>query len=92
MANDGHTKEELEAAEDLATTSESPAQKFSRIASSRLENVLKSLQVLRNCAGPSYEYTPEQVEKMGKYIDDEVAKLKAAFKGEQIVDKKPNLL
>ena len=89
MANDEVTKAE---AEDTATTSENLAQKFSRIASKRLQNVLDDLRILRNCSGPSYEYTPEQVDKMDKYIQDEFDKLKAAFRGEKVVEKSVNLL
>ena len=89
MANDEVTKAE---AEDIATTSEGPAQKFSRIASKRLQNVLDAMRVLRNCSGPGYGYTPEQVDKMEKYIQDEFDKLKAAFRGEEVVEKPANLL
>jgi len=77
--------------EDTKTT-ETPAEKFSRIASKRLQNVLDAMRVLRNCSGPGYEYTPEQVDKMEKYIQDEFDKLKAAFRGEEVVEKPTNLL
>ena len=89
MANDEVTKAE---AEDTATTSENLAQKFSRIASKRLQNVLDGMRVLRHCAGAGYEYTPEQVDKMEKYIQDEFDKLKAALRGEEVVEKSVNLL
>ena len=85
MANDNADVSEAE-------TNETPEQRFSRIASKRLQNVLDAMRVLRNCAGPGYAYSVEQVDKMDKYIMDERAKLLAAFRGEDVDEKPANLL
>lgn len=85
MANDNADMPEIE-------TDETPEKRFSRIASARLGKVLDAMRVLRNCAGPGYSYSVEQVDKMDKYIMDERAKLLAAFRGEEIDEKPANLL
>lgn len=92
MANDETLDPQTQAAEEAAPAGETAAEKFSRIGSKRLQNVLDAMRVLRNCAGPGYEYTEAQVQAIDKYIKDEHAKLMAAFRGETIVEKRPNLL
>lgn len=90
---DEHMQNQVNEEEDAAMESdETPAQRFSRIGSRRLQNVLTAMRVLRNCAGTGYEYTPEQVEKIDKYITEEKNKLLAAFRGEKVDEKPANLL
>jgi hypothetical protein len=87
-----HENTEHEAQEEQTQTNETPAERFSRIGSMRLSKVLDAMRVLCNCTGPTYEYTPEQVAKVDQLILAEHAKLMAAFRGERIVEKQPNLL
>lgn len=91
MANDEMSGRNVEE-EETSRGDETNAQRFSRIGSMRLQKVLDAMRVLRNCAAPGYEYTPEQVAKIDKHITEEHAKLMAAFRGERIVEKQPNLL
>ena len=92
MSDHEKVNQEIETTEDASKEFETPAEKFSRIGSVRLSKVLEAMRVLRNCAAPGYEYTPEQVAKVDSLIMAEHAKLMAAFKGERIVEKQPNLL
>lgn len=91
MANDEITGRNVEE-EETVRGDETGAQRFSRIGSMRLQKVLDAMRVLRNCASPGYEYTPEQVAKIDSLIMGEHAKTMAAFRGERIVEKQPNLL
>ena len=92
MADHENNNQEVETVEEAGQAGETNAERFSRIGSMRLSKVLDAMRVLRNCAAPGYEYTPEQVAKVDQLIMAEHAKLMAAFKGERIVEKQPNLL
>jgi CRISPR/Cas system-associated exonuclease Cas4 (RecB family) len=65
---------------------ESPARKsrrerFVQVAEKRTNAVLKKLQVLANCANrQSYEYTEEDVEKIFRAIEEQVAISRAKFR------------
>lgn len=65
--------------EQEAPKDETPAERFSRIATRRLRKVLDDMRLLTNCAGPGYEYTPEQVEKINTAIAGRFAILQEAF-------------
>ncbi len=59
---------------------EQKREKFVRLATSRTNNVLKSLDVLRNCANPySYEYTSEDVRAIFDSIEKKVKEVKQEF-------------
>lgn len=92
MSDNENTHDETQANEEPTQADETPAQRFSRIGSMRLVKVLDAMRVLRNCTGPTYEYTPEQVAKVDSLIMAEHTKLMAAFRGEKIVEKQANLL
>ena len=47
-------------------------EKFTRIASPRVNSVIDKLDILSNCASANYEYTEEQVESMFQAIRDAV--------------------
>ena len=69
--------------EDATDPSETKAQRFSRIGTRRLRNVLKQMELLGNCANTAtYEYTDEQVEKIFAFIEDATTSLKRAYKQE----------
>lgn len=54
--------------------------RFKKVASRRTESVLKSLRSLSMCANTrSYAYTEEQVRKIFKAIDSELAACRKSF-------------
>ena len=67
---------------------ETRAEKFLRIAPSRIDKVIHSLDILGNLAGSSYEYTPEQVEKMFAAIQTKMDSTKSRFEREKKTDDK----
>lgn len=59
---------------------ETKAERFVRLATGRVNRVLKAMDILKNCSDPSnYEYTEEQVKKMLGAIAEEYEYLKNAF-------------
>ncbi len=53
---------------------------FTRLATKRTNAVLEGLRVLEHCSNPNlYEYSPEDVKKIFKAIEDEVKKVKLKF-------------
>lgn len=55
--------------------------RFKRVASRRVENILKDLQSLSKCSNKNnYEYTEADVNKMLKAIKDEIKVLETLFK------------
>lgn len=65
--------------EEKDIAGESRADKFKRLAPPRVNKILHALDTLGNCAGPSYEYTEEQVAKMFDAIQNKVDSVKAGF-------------
>ena len=63
---------------------ESKSDKFKRLASKRVVNAISKIELLTNLAGSSYEYTPEQVEKILGALQGSVDKVKAAFSKQKI--------
>tara|TARA_Y100000310_G_scaffold345318_1_gene463731 strand:- start:1533 stop:1787 length:255 start_codon:yes stop_codon:yes gene_type:complete len=55
-------------------------ERFKRIASRRVQEILNKMRLLRNCANRgNYSYTEEQVRKIFNAIDDEWKKVKSDF-------------
>ena len=63
---------------------ESKSDKFKRLASKRVVNAIQKIELITNLAAPSYEYTPEQVEKILGALQGSVDKVKAAFSKQKI--------
>lgn len=60
--------------------SDSKRDRFERVASKRVDRVIKDIQLLANCSNTNnYEYTSSDVEKMLKAIKAELKLLEAAF-------------
>ncbi len=68
-----------EAAEEASRPGESKQEKFLRLAPPRINKVLHSIESLGKLSGSSYEYTPEQIEKMLGAIDKAVEDLRGKF-------------
>lgn len=59
-------------------------ERFEKVASNRVENVLKNLRLLKNCANKNnYEYTQEDVDKMINEITKALKEVKAVYANEQ---------
>ena len=55
-------------------------ERFKRIASRRVQEILDKLRLLRNCANKAnYSYNEEQVRKIFSAVDDEWKKVKSEF-------------
>ena len=55
-------------------------ERFKKIASRRVQEILNKLRLLRNCANKAnYSYTEEQARKIVNTIDDEWKKVKLEF-------------
>ncbi len=56
-------------------------ERFKRIASRRVQEILNKLRLLKNCANTSnYSYTAEQARKIINTIEDEWKKVRSDFK------------
>lgn len=59
-------------------------ERFTKVASNRVQNVLHYLDLLKNCANKSnYEYTQEDVDKMFSEITKALKDVKAVYANEQ---------
>jgi hypothetical protein len=55
--------------------------KFKRVASKRVNELLDKLDILGNCANKSnYSYTEEDIQKIFRVIDSKVKEVKSKFK------------
>jgi len=55
-------------------------ERFKKVASRRVQEILNKLRLLRNCANKSnYSYSDEQVRKVISTIEDEWKKVKLEF-------------
>ena len=55
-------------------------QRFRRVAERRTSNVLEAIRVLGNCSNKSaYDYSPEEVDKIFKAIEQQIRVTKARF-------------
>lgn len=81
-AADGHEEQsQVEGSESTATTK---AGKFKELASKRVSNVLDQLRILSNLSNTgTYEYTPDQVEKIFGRIQADLDEVKAKFEPKQ---------
>lgn len=60
---------------------EEKRKRFKRVASKRVEKLLKSMQVLSNCSNRNnYEYTSQDIDKMMKALREELKKTEAMFR------------
>ncbi len=67
-------------------------ERFKRIASRRVQEILHKLRLLGNCANQgNYNYSEEQVRKIFSAIDDEWRKVKSDFNKGKSKDKEFNL-
>ena len=59
-------------------------ERFTKVASNRVQNVLHYLNLLKNCANKgNYEYTQEDVDKMFCEITKTLKEVKAVYAAEQ---------
>ena len=74
-----------EAAEESANPNETKAEKFNRLATKRINDILKGFNSLGKLSSSAYEYTDAQVEKMQaalqSALDETCEKFKKADKG-----------
>ena len=63
---------------------ESKSDKFKRLATKRVKNAISKVELITNLAGSSYEYTPEEVEKILNALQGSVDKVKVAFSKQKI--------
>ncbi len=69
----------VETEEEKEIAGESKAEKFKRLATPRVNKILKAIDTLGNCSGSSYEYTDEQVEAMFGAIQNALDQTKEKF-------------
>ncbi len=67
-----------------STQGESKNEKFKRLATKRVKNAISKVELIANLASSSYEYTPEEVEKILNTLQGSVDKVKAAFSKQKI--------
>ncbi len=60
---------------------ETKADKFRRVARERIDKIVKSLRSLEGLTGRTYEYTPEQIEKIEAYLKNQLDATINKFKG-----------
>ena len=58
---------------------ETKAEKFTRLATARMNKLMHDLSSLEKLSGSGYEYTPEQVEKMFTALQEKIDTAKAKF-------------
>ena len=66
---------------------ESKHDKFKRLATQRVTNAIKKIELLGNLSGSGYESTPEEVEKIFKAMQDTLDGVKEKFSKTTRVDK-----
>lgn len=63
---------------------DNPRERFLGVAESRTNSILDKIRVLGHCSNRIlYQYTPEEINKIFKTIDEELNQTKAKFKLEQ---------
>lgn len=62
-----------------APKNETKEQRFIRLAKPRVNNAIKRIQQVGNCAGANYAYTPAQATKICNALLEAVAGVQAAF-------------
>jgi len=66
---------------------ESKHDKFKRLATQRVTNAIKKIELIGNLATSGYESTPEEVEKIFKAMQDTLDGVKEKFSKTERVDK-----
>lgn len=77
------------AKKDPDAPKETRAQKFSRLASARINTARKKISLLANLSGPGYEYTPEQVDKLAATLKQTCDDTMARFVKTKVDDTAP---
>ena len=55
-------------------------QRFEKVATKRVDTILKTLDLLGNCSNPyNYEYSKEDVDKIFKAINIKITEVKVGF-------------
>ena len=67
--------------------SESKHDKFKRLATQRVTNAIKKIELIGNLATSGYESTPEEVEKIFKAMQETLDGVKDKFSKTERVDK-----
>lgn len=71
---------------------ETKAERFKRLGTKRLRNVINQMRILGNCASTAnYEYTPEQIELMFSHLNKAMKDLNDAFNPKAKQDDLPSL-
>lgn len=73
------TKKPTNGAQAQEGAEKTPRERFLELAPKRTKQALAALRILGNCAGNSYEYSPEEAARILAKIDERVTELKAAF-------------
>lgn len=77
---------------DEVIPNESKADRFKRLGTKRLRNVINQMRILGNCASTAnYEYTQEQVNLIFMHLDKSIEDLKQAFNPKAKQDDLPSL-
>ena len=63
---------------------ESKHDKFKRIATKRVTNAIKKIELLGSLSGYSYEYSEEEVEKIFSALQETVNNTKALFSKKEV--------
>lgn len=58
---------------------ESKHDRFKRLASKRVQNAVKKIELIGNLASPGYEYSEEDVEKIMNALQETIDQVKDAF-------------
>lgn len=67
---------------------ESREERFKRIASRRVQDILEKLRLLGNCSDKSnYAYSDDQIKKIFSNIDNELRRVKALYNKSKSRDK-----
>ena len=80
MNEDERIIDNQEETEEQAPANETKAEKFLRLAPPRINKVIGAIQSLGKLSSNSYEYTPEQTEKMFAAIRKELDECETSFK------------
>lgn len=66
---------------NINNAKETREERFKRIASRRVEEILNKIRLLRNCSSKSaYSYTDEQISKIFSTLNSELKSAREAFK------------
>ena len=69
--------------DEMGDARKTPRERFLAVAERRTRTILKTLRLLGNCANRSYEYYPEEVNRIFSAIQAELDKARAKFDTEK---------